>query len=246
MTQDEAADGRDIGAFFDVDGTLAASNLVDTYVDFKLRGRRPLPKGLWLLGFIPRLPYYALVDRLSRARFNEVFSRNYKGVAQKELCSWAETSGMEFWASRLYPAALQEIRFHRERGHRIALVTGGLKPMIQPLMKILDADGCLAAEPQSRDGLLTGQLAGGPLSGPAKAEGTRRLAHAWSVDLARSYVYADSSSDRDFLECIGHPVAVNPDRRLRRLAKSRGWDTREWRRRDTGLISAVPRIIKRW
>ncbi|MEE9198885.1 MAG: HAD-IB family hydrolase [Dehalococcoidia bacterium] len=245
MALDESAGGEEIGAFFDVDGTLAASNLVDAYIDFRLRGRRALTKGLWLLGFVPRLPFYALVDRFSRSRFNEIFSRRYQGVSLEELRSWAETAGKEFWSFRLYPEALREIRLHRERGHRIALVTGGLRPMVQPLMEILEADGCVAAEPQSRDGRLTGRLSGGALSGPAKAEETRRLADAWGVDLARSYAYADSSSDRDFLECLGHPVAVNPDRRLRRLAKTRGWDTREWRRRDARRFFPVGRLLKR-
>jgi phosphoserine phosphatase len=51
------------------------------------------------------------------------------------------------------------------------------------------------------------------------------------VDLQKSYAYADSYADREILECVGHPVAVNPDRRLRKVAQSRGWETRIWRRR---------------
>ncbi|MCH7997566.1 MAG: hypothetical protein IIB11_07325, partial [Chloroflexi bacterium] len=70
MALDDVGQGGATGAFFDVDGTLAASNLVDAYIDFRLSNRTLPSRGIWLLGFIPKLPYYALVDRFSRARFN--------------------------------------------------------------------------------------------------------------------------------------------------------------------------------
>ena len=116
--------------------------------------------------------------------------------------------------------------------------------MVRPVMGIVEADGCVAAEPESQDGRLTGQLSGGPLSGPAKAAETRRFADAWGVDLKSSYAYADSYADRDFLECLGHPVAVNPDRRLRRLAAARGWETRIWGRKNGGWLSSLGRLLR--
>lgn len=244
MSRDEAAGDRTIGAFFDVDGTLAASNLVNAYVDFKLYHRSLLTRIVWLLWFVPRLPYYALIDRFSRARFNREFFTNYRGVSLTELRSWAEEDGPRYWSSRLYYDALQEIKVHREQGHRIVLVTGGLKEMVQPLAVMLGADHLAAVEPESRDGSLIGRLTSAPFSGQAKAEQTERLADALGVDLSKSYAYADSYSDGDFLECVAHPVAVNPDRQLRQLARSRGWEVRLWHRRQAEGISPLERVPK--
>ncbi len=117
--------------------------------------------------------------------------------------------------------------------------------MAQPLVDLVKADGCVAAEPQSQDGRLTGQLSAGPLSGAAKAAATRCLAEAWGVDLHRSYAYADSYADREFMEGLGHPVAVNPDRRLRRIARVRGWEIRRWRNSGVGVLSRVGRTLRR-
>ncbi|MFQ5933673.1 MAG: HAD family hydrolase [Dehalococcoidia bacterium] len=230
MAKGDAEPEGDIGAFFDIDGTVAASNLVDAYIDLRLHAVSISRKLLRLLRFAPKLPYYALLDTFSRARFNEAFFRNYRDVSMEELSFWAQDRAREFWALRIYPAALEEIEYHRKQGHRIVLVTGGLKPMAQPLADLVKADGCVAAEIESVDGRLTGSLPGGPLSGRVKAMETRRLAKDWGVDLRRSYAYADSYADREFLEGLGHPIAVNPDHRLRRIATSRGWEVRRWRR----------------
>ena len=233
MAPDDAGQGGETGVFFDVDGTLAASNLVDAYIDFRLSNRTLPSRGVWLLGFLPKLPYYALVDRFSRARFNRIFLGSYEGVLLEELRSWAEGEGVQYWASRLYADALLEIGRHREQGHKIGLVTGGLLVTVRPLSSMLSVDAVAAAEAESLNGRMTGRLATGPPSGQAKVEETRRLAETMGVDLRKSYAYADSYSDRHFLECVGHPVAVNPDRRLRKLARARGWSIRTWRRRDS-------------
>jgi len=66
--------------------------------------------------------------------------------------------------------------------------------------------------------------------GESKAEEIRSLAERIGLDLEGSYAYTDSITDLPMLEAVGHPVAVNPDRDLRREAESRGWDIRDFRR----------------
>lgn len=229
MAGDES-EHRGVAAFFDVDGTLAASNLVDAYMNFKLHYRRSLRKALWMLGFIPKLPYYAVVDMISRRMFNQVFFKNYKGVCLEHLNSWVSSEGKRFWTKRLFPAALKEVREHQGLGHKVVLVTGGLASMVQPLKELLNADGCMAVEMIYNEGTLTGKLSGEPLTGPIKGSGVRRLVSEWRLDATRSYAYADSYADRAFLESVGHPVAVNPDRRLKRLAKECGWEIKFWKK----------------
>jgi HAD superfamily hydrolase (TIGR01490 family) len=169
---------------------------------------------------------------ISRSLFNRTFFRNYKGVCSDHLQAWVSSKGTKFWASRLFPFALNEIRTHQNQGNKVFLVTGGLRNIVQPLKELLSADGCIAVEMTSNEGYLTGNLTGDPLTGSVKASGVRRLADEWGLDVTRSYAYADSYADKPFLECVGHPVAVNPDRRLKRLAKQRGWDIKSWKMSD--------------
>jgi phosphoserine phosphatase len=78
------------------------------------------------------------------------------------------------------------------------------------------------------DDHFTGQIVEPPCFGPHKVTLAERWAAAHGVDLASSYFYSDSYTDRAMLFRVGHPVAVNPDPRLRRLAGQRGWPVEGW------------------
>ena len=200
-------------------------------MDFRLRGLSLLKRWAWLALFLPRLPYYGILDTVSRNRFSERFYRNYATFDQSELELWAASAGERYWAPRLFPEALLELQHHREQGHRIILVSGGIEPMLKPLAEMLEADGLIATQPEVEGTRLTGRLVDGPMGEERKAEATRQVRDALGIDLSESYGYGDSYADEAFLESVGHPVAVNPDRRLRKLARSRGWQIRIWRRR---------------
>ena len=232
MREDGAAEGAPSGgqssAFFDVDGTLASSNLVLAYLDFQL-WRLPSWKWLgWLIVFLPRIPYYMALDIISRRRFNRAFFRNYTGIQRDELEQWAQEAVYGFWQRRLFQGGLERLRQHRAQGHRIVLVAGNLKPILDPLGTWLQVDTVVGAEPEIVEGRLTGQLVGDAMSGGAKAVAAHRTAELLGIDLTQSYAYTDSYDDRTLLECVGSPVAVNPDWHLRRLTRRRDWPIVRW------------------
>ena len=66
--------------------------------------------------------------------------------------------------------------------------------------------------------------AGHVVHGGRKAEAVAQIAADRGIDLARSWAYSDSCQDTPLLESVGHPVAVNADRHLRRTARARGWE----------------------
>ena len=76
-----------------------------------------------------------------------------------------------------------------------------------------------------RDGHYTGRLAGPFTYREGKAEALRLLAEREGIDLAASYAYSDSESDLPMLRAVGHPVAVNPDAELERVARAEEWET---------------------
>ena len=214
-----------------MDGTLGSTNVVLAYLAFRLHGASRLRRWARSSLFLPKLPFYAILDTFSREQFCKVFYRSYADVGISDLEAWTAEAGRKFWEPRLYPDALRQIDDHRAQGHRIVLVSGGIEPVLKPLAEMLAPDALVAAQPEIEDSRLTGRLVDGPLSGEKKARAAQEVAATLGVDMRRSYAYADSYADREILECVGHPVAVNPDRRLRKMARRRGWPTRSWRHR---------------
>ena len=87
----------------------------------------------------------------------------------------------------------------------------------------------IATRAKIEDGRYTGELEF-YCEGEGKAEAIREVAAREGVDLSESYAYSDSISDIPMLEAVGHPVAVNPDRDLRKVAAEREWQVRDFRR----------------
>jgi hypothetical protein len=87
----------------------------------------------------------------------------------------------------------------------------------------------LATRARLEDGHYTGELEF-YCYGDGKAEAIRALAQDRGIDLGSSYAYSDSSTDLPMLRTVGHPVAVNPDKELRKEAEAKGWDIRDFRR----------------
>lgn len=218
-------------AFFDVDGTLGSTNVVQAYADLRIRGLSLLRRWAWLTVFLPKLPYYGILDTMSRNRFSEVFYRNYAKFDQSDLDLWAADAVERYWAPRLFPEALEQLRDHRAQGHRVILVSGGIEPMLRPLAAMLETDALIATRPEMEGTRLTGRLVDGPMGEERKAQATKEVSEALGIDLGQSYAYGDSYADRSILASVGHAIAVNPDRRLRKMARSRGWQIRIWRRR---------------
>jgi fatty acyl-CoA reductase len=182
---------------------------------------------LWLAGLAARAPGYVVQDRVSRAAFNRRFYRSYEGLPAAELRERADRALTEFILPRVRHGAVRRIRQHRRRGDRVVLITGALDFLVAPLRHL--ADELIAARLVERRGAFTGELAEPPLSADGRASLAARLAADHGVELADCHAYGDSISDLPLLEAVGHPAAVNPDFRLAREARRRGWPIEEWR-----------------
>ncbi|PZC46672.1 MAG: Phosphoserine phosphatase [Chloroflexi bacterium] len=216
-------------AFFDVDGTLASSNVISTYVDFRVSGMSKLRRWAFFARFLPMVAYYAFLDTRSRTRFLQTFLRNYTGTSAGALQTWAEAAVHGYWNRKLFAAARASIQDHRDQGHYVVILSGGLRDTLEPIAKHLGVDHLLATRMASTYGRYSGRLINMPLSDSAKAHASRALAEELGLDLSASYAYADSFSDRALLESVGHPVAVNPDRQLEALASDRRWPVQAWK-----------------
>jgi HAD superfamily hydrolase (TIGR01490 family) len=151
-------------------------------------------------------------------------------------------------APRIYGEARRLIDWHRHHGHLVFLVSASTRELIAPLGELLGANGVAGSDAEIGEGRYTGRVT--LCHGRAKAEAVRHLAEANGVDLGHSYAYGDAIGDLPMLGLVGHPVAVNPDRRLRVAARRRGWHELHFRRRRSnpaglhrlrGAVGAVAR-----
>jgi HAD superfamily hydrolase (TIGR01490 family) len=130
---------------------------------------------------------------------------------------------------KVYPQTLAVARRHLDAGQRVWLVSAAPVELATIIAKRLGLTGALGTVSETVDGVYTGHLVGRPLHGPAKAEAVRALAQREGLDLARCSAYSDSSNDIPMLSLVGHPCAVNPDKKLRQHARDLGWRIEDYR-----------------
>jgi len=126
---------------------------------------------------------------------------------------------------RIYPQMLALAHHHQDQGRRVYIVTAASRELAEMLAHVLALDGGIGSElSEVVDGVFTGQPTGLFIYRSGKARAIEELAGRERIDLTESYAYSDSESDLPMLEAVGHPVAVNPDRELARIARERDWE----------------------
>lgn len=215
-------------AFFDVDGTLLKSTIVHCYIWMRSLQMPFFLKHLWLIGFLPKIVYYLILDSISRTRFNQVFYRNYRGLEVAEMKAVSTEMFETYIRPKIFSEAVSQIQEHKEQGTAIVLVTGSLDFVVQPIADYLTVDAVLAPQLHEQGGQFTGELTTAPLIGEEKVKAMRNYADRHEVSLEASYAYGDSQSDLPMLECVGNPVVVNPGKALREKAIKSGWELHEW------------------
>jgi HAD superfamily hydrolase (TIGR01490 family) len=125
---------------------------------------------------------------------------------------------------RIYPEVLALAHEHQDEGRRAYITTAASQELADILSQVLALDGGIGTQfSEVVDGVYTGTPTGPFIYGEGKARAVQQLAARERIDLAASYAYSDSSSDLPMLRLVGHPVAVNPDRELLRVAREQGW-----------------------
>jgi HAD superfamily hydrolase (TIGR01490 family) len=124
---------------------------------------------------------------------------------------------------RIYPEMLKVAYEHQDAGRRIYICTAASQEMADLLARVLTFDRGVGSRSEVADGVYTGRPEGPFTYREGKAQAIRELAAREGLDLSASYAYSDSESDLPMLRAVGHPVAVNPDKELGRIAREENW-----------------------
>jgi len=214
--------GRE-AAFFDLDKTIIAkaamAALRGPLYEGGLLNRRSLARALFAQ--LVYLHLGANEHRLDKVR--EAVLRLTKGWDREVVRAIVDEALAQIVEPIIYAEALDLIEHHRAQGHLVVIVSASPAEIVSPLARHLGVEATIASEAEvDEQGRYTGRMAFYAY-GPYKADAMRALAAAEGVDLSRSFAYSDSYTDLPMLEAVGHPVAVNPDRILARLARERSW-----------------------
>ena len=214
-------------AFFDLDRTLLRrSSALALAGSFRERGLisrwQMLRAAGWQLLFVARGASHEAVRRGA-----EDGLRILAGYRPEELRELVAEAMEPVLRPLVYAEPLSLVERHRERGERVYVVSATLQEIVEAIADDLGFDGALGTVCEVKDGRYTGRAVRA-LHAEAKASCVRELAEREGLDLAACTAYSDSHTDLPFLEAVGHPVAVNPDRELRRVARERGWPVLEF------------------
>jgi HAD superfamily hydrolase (TIGR01490 family) len=212
-----------IGAFFDMDKTLICENSASLYM--KYRYQRGEIGGLDLLKGLGAYLQYK-IGVLDIRNWTLSMMVQFKGQSEAEL----EKEALEWFddmvVETLYPEAERLVREHEAAGHVVAIVTGATKFVVRPLAARLGIEHLLYTRLEVEDGVFTGRVVEPICFEEGKIYWLQQFIEEHGIDLAKSWFYTDSITDRPLMDIVGHPVAVNPDPLLYREAVNRCWPVR--------------------
>ena len=225
-------------AAFDLENTLIASNVVESYAWLASRHLDPSERVEFVADLLRRAPGLLLLDRQDRGDFLRSFYRRYEGAPADQLRADSVELFHDLILARSFPAGIARVRRHRALGHRTLLITGALDFVVEPLRPLFDDIVC--AHLGERNGRLSGRLEELPPIGESRALVLADYAESEGLELEQSMAYADAASDLAMLEAVGFPVAVNPEAKLAAIARRRGWHVEQWRPAEGGSRPLLP------
>ena len=144
---------------------------------------------------------------------------------------------------KIRPEALRLLEQHRHAGRATYIVSASPIELVEPLAKALGMTAGIGTRSEIQDGYYTGQLNGPFCYGEGKVEAIEALAKWENLELAHCWAYSDSASDLPMMRAVGHPVAVNPDAKLERIAGQEGWPIVVFSKRTKAVIRRTSQIV---
>ncbi len=213
--------GPQVGAFFDLDGTLVAgfTGVVMTQDRFR---RRQMSVGEFI-GMVQA----GLNHQLGRSEFEDLIgkgARMLRGNSVADVDELAERLFVQKIVSRIYPEMREIVRAHMARGHTVVLSSSALTVQVEPVARFLGINNVLSNKFETdENGLITGEVAEPIIWGPGKARAVQRFAKGNGIDLSKSYFYADGDEDVALMYLVGNPRPTNPAGKMAAVAEKRGW-----------------------
>ena len=234
--------GPQVGAFFDLDGTLVAGFTGVILTRERIRNR---DMGV---GETISMVAAALNHQFGRIEFEALINKATDVLRGRPLADLEEAGTKLFQEKiekRIYPEMRELVQAHRDRGHTVVLSSSALTIQVDPVAQFLGIPNTLSNMFETDDdGVLTGKVVKPIIWGPGKARAVLKFATERGIDLADSYFYADGDEDIALMELVGNPRPTNPGDKMAETARKRGWPILEFTSRGRGgLLGQVRNLV---
>lgn len=217
--------GPQIGAFFDFDGTIIYGYSATTYLREQLKRGYITPRQLIELS--KALVQFGTGNMGFSAMMMSI-SQYLRGIEEAEYLNFGEELYRKHIAKLVYPESRALIEAHLRKGHTVALVSAATPYQVVPAARELGIEHVKCTHLEVVDGQFTGAVMKPTCYGMGKVDAAEQLAEEFNLDINQSYFYSDSDEDIQLLEYVGKPRPLNPNARLRRIARGRGWPVRDF------------------
>ncbi len=219
-------EGKEVAAYFDLDGTLLNASSEKTLTGF-LAKRRPwrIPHATvaWTLGTA-----FGLLT--GKAPYDALRNRGHLSLASWRLLEqYSEEIATTHLKPKISQGAWERLEWHRNRGHRLVLVTATVAPMAEAMARVLGMDEVYGCGPATRAGWLSGSERGWSVPRrKGKVPIVEQDAEKHGHDLSKCYGYGNTLADSWFMRICGHAIAVNPESSLEQFAQTNNWEIVHW------------------
>ena len=212
-------------AFFDMDRTLVRVNTGNLYARWRFIRREAGLRDMARVARWMALYTFGAIDAeaVSRRALESVAGLD-EAEFRAQLADWYLSSVRRHVTRH----AREEVARRRAAGDTLVILSASTPYLVGPLAEDLGIEHALCSELEVNEGLLTGRCVD-LCYGAHKVRFAERWAEEHGVDLTTSAFYTDSVSDLPMLERVGERRVINPDPRLRVLARRNGWRVETWR-----------------
>jgi len=112
---------------------------------------------------------------------------------------------------------------HKANNDFLLIITATNHFVTAPIAEKLGVDDIIATMPEQKNNAYTGKVEGMPCFQDGKVKRLSQWLQKNNYSLENSYFYSDSINDLPLLLEVTHPIAVDPDEKLRKYAEEKGW-----------------------
>lgn len=212
-------------AFFDLDRTITRA----------ISGKE-LVKAAYRKGFLSdkNLAYAIILSFAIRLKLRDpqkIIDEMVKwveGIPEKTFDELCQEVFLKTLLPSVYSEVIGELRSHKDKKAKVVILSSSLTPVCRRIASNLNMDDIVCSDLEVKNGYLTGSPQGRLCFGKEKAVRLTEYCEKYNSPLSDAWYYGDSFSDLPALMVVGNPICVNPDNRLKKTARKRGWPILLW------------------
>lgn len=214
-------------AIFDFDGTLYSKETFQLMMDHLKN--HPVHSKRYRQFYRAIMPPYIgsklkiVSVRKMRERSVQAYLAALKSFTKEETESYF-TEIADKMHNDFNPKVVERLKDHVAKGDYVMLVSGAFTPLLHSVTVKLPIQTIIGTEIPYTNSVLDHQAKIDHIQGQLKTQKIQEVLAGKEIDWANSFAYGDSHSDLPVLELVGHPVAVQPESRLRTVAEQRNWE----------------------